>query len=81
VNIATKYRPQCGIGHPSAPLASGVELPPGTQTERSSDGGLPMIATEERLDPDLLEHARRARILAETLIARTGTAVRECYRN
>ena len=33
-----------------------------------------MIATEERLDPDLPEHASRARILAETLIARTATS-------
>ena len=32
-----------------------------------------MIATEERLDPDLPEHARRARILAETLIVRAAT--------
>jgi hypothetical protein len=30
-----------------------------------------MIATEERLDPTNFEHLRRARILAETLIART----------
>lgn len=59
------------IAYLSAPLASGVELPPEIQTERISDGGLLMIATEERLDPDLPEHARRARILAETLIART----------
>ena len=31
-----------------------------------------MTATEERLDPDIPQHARRARILAETLIAQTG---------
>jgi hypothetical protein len=58
----------------SAPLASGVELPPEIQTERTSDAGLLMIATEERLDPDLPDHARRARILAETLIACTATS-------
>ena len=62
------------IAYLSAPLASGVELPPEIQTERTSDGGLLMIATEERLDPDLPEHALRARILAETLIARTATS-------
>lgn len=61
------------IGYLSAPLASGVELPLEIQTERTSDEGLLMIATEERLDPDLPEHVRRARILAETLIARTAT--------
>jgi len=31
-----------------------------------------MSATTERLDPMNPEHVRRARILAETLIARTG---------
>ena len=60
------------IAYLSAPLASGVQLPPEILTERTSDGGLLMIATEERLDPDLAEHAQRARILAETLIAQTG---------
>lgn len=59
----------------SAPLASGVQLPPEIQIERISDGGLLMIATEERLDPDLPEHARRARILAEVLIAQAGIDV------
>jgi hypothetical protein len=31
-----------------------------------------MTATKERLDPDNPEHARRARMLAETLIKQTG---------
>jgi hypothetical protein len=56
----------------SAPLVHGVKLPSEIQTERMSDGGLLMVATEERLDPDISEHARRARILAETMIAQTG---------
>ncbi len=56
----------------SAALASGVKLPPEIRTETLADGGLLMIATEERLDPDIPEHARRARILAERLIAQTG---------
>jgi hypothetical protein len=56
----------------SATLAEGLELPPEIETKKIVDGGLLMIATEERLDPDITEHARRARILAETLIARTG---------
>ncbi len=59
------------FGYFSVPLAAGIELPPEIQTERTPDGGLLMIATEERLDPINLEHLRRARILAETLIART----------
>jgi hypothetical protein len=39
------------FGYFSAPLAAGTELPPEIQTERTPDGGLLMIATEERLDP------------------------------
>jgi hypothetical protein len=61
------------IAYLSAPLAFGTELPSEIRTERIPDGGLLMVATEQRLDPDLPEHARRARILAETLIARTAT--------
>jgi len=38
---------------------------------RTPDGGLLMSATEERLDPMNPVHARRARILAETMIACT----------
>jgi hypothetical protein len=60
------------IAYLSAPLASGIELPSEIRTERMPDAGLLMVATEERLDPEIPEHARRARILAETMIARTG---------
>jgi hypothetical protein len=56
----------------SAPLAAGLKVPPDIKTETTTDGGLLMTATEERLDPDIPEHVRRARILAETLIAHTG---------
>jgi hypothetical protein len=56
------------IGYLSAPLAAGVSLPPEILTERAPGGGLLMTATKDRLDPDNLEHARRARILAETMI-------------
>ncbi len=56
----------------SAPLAAGLKLPPDIKTETTTDGGLLMTATEERLDPDIPEHVRHARILAETLIAHTG---------
>lgn len=62
------------LAYLSAPLTAGVKLPPEIQTENTPDGGLLMIATEERLDPDIPEHARRARILAEILIAKTGYA-------
>ena len=55
----------------SAELAVGVTLAPEIFTERTADGGLLMSATTDRLDPTNPEHVRRARILAETMIART----------
>jgi hypothetical protein len=39
-------------------------------TERTPDGGFLMSTTTDRLDPDNPEHARRARIIAEAMIAR-----------
>jgi hypothetical protein len=60
------------IAYLSAPLNAGVELPPEMLTERTPNGGLLMTATKDRLDPTNPEHLRRARILAQTLIARTG---------
>jgi hypothetical protein len=61
------------IGYLSAPLTTRMALPPPEiVTERTADGGLLMIATEDRLDPTNPEHLRRARIIAETMIARTG---------
>jgi hypothetical protein len=49
-------------------LFPGFKLPPEIQTERTIDGDLLMIATEEKLDPDFPEHVQRARILAKTMI-------------
>ena len=60
------------IAYLSAPLAANLELPPEIATERTPDGGLLMVVTEERLDPTNPEHLRHARVLAETMIARTG---------
>jgi hypothetical protein len=62
------------IAYLSANLAADLKLPLEIMTERTSDGGLLMSATTDRLDPTNPEHLRRARILAETLIARTGHA-------
>jgi hypothetical protein len=56
----------------SAERAKGVTLAREILTERTPEGGLLMSATTDRLDPTNPEHARRARILAETLIASTG---------
>jgi hypothetical protein len=60
------------IAYLSAEFKAGIKLPPEILTERTRDGGLLMTATKERLDPDNPEHARRARILAETMIKQTG---------
>lgn len=60
------------IAYLAAEFTAGVKLPPDILTERTRDGGLLMTATKERLDPDNPEHARRARILAETMIKQTG---------
>jgi hypothetical protein len=60
------------IAYLSAERAAGLKLSPEIQGERTPDGGLLMTATTQRLDPTNPEHARRARILAETLIACTG---------
>jgi hypothetical protein len=45
---------------------------PDIETERTPDDGLLMIACEQRFDPSNPEHSRRARIIAETMIACTG---------
>jgi hypothetical protein len=60
------------IAYLSARLAADVTLPPEIVCERTPDGGLLMIATEERLDPENPEHLRRARAIVETMLARTG---------
>jgi hypothetical protein len=62
------------VAYLSAELAAGVTLAREVVTERTPDGGLLMSATTDRLDPTNPEHVRCARILAETLIARTGYA-------
>ena len=49
-----------------------LQLPEEILTERTPDGGLLMIAAEERLDPTNPDHLRRSRILAETMIAHSG---------
>ena len=60
------------IGYLSAALSAGVKLSAEIETERTPDGGLLLIATEDRLNPDNPKHLRRARIVAETMIACTG---------
>jgi hypothetical protein len=59
------------IAYLSSELATGLKLTPEILTERAP-GGFLMSATTERFDPANPEHLRRARILAETMIASTG---------
>jgi len=47
------------LGYLPASRATGLTLPP-------------MSATEDRLDPSIPEHWRRAGMIAETMVARTG---------
>jgi hypothetical protein len=61
----------------SEEFAAGVTLAGGILAERTPDGGLLMSAATERLDPTNPEHVRRARILADTMIAKAGVAGRE----
>ena len=60
------------IAYLSAPLAAGVTLPSEIITEHTADGGLLIISTTDRLDPENPEHLRRARLILETMLARTG---------
>jgi hypothetical protein len=60
------------IAYLSAEHAAGVVLTRDILTERMPDGGLLMSATTDRLDPDNPEHVRRARMIAELMIARFG---------
>jgi hypothetical protein len=57
---------------PASLTARFVLPPPEIVTERTPDGGLLMIATENRLDPTNPEHLRRARIIVEKMISSTG---------
>lgn len=52
-----------------AERAARVSLPADILTERTADGGLLMIATEERFDPTNRQHMAHSRVLAEIMIA------------
>jgi len=68
---ATEYnRPW--LSYLCAPLTKGLVPPVGVPCERTADGGLLMIAAEERLDPTNPDHMRRSRAMAQVMIARAG---------
>jgi hypothetical protein len=60
------------IAYLSPGVTRGFVVEPDLRTESTPDGGLLMSATDERFDLANPEHLRRALILAETMIARTG---------
>jgi hypothetical protein len=60
------------IAYLSPRLVTHLSIPANILTETTPDGGLLMTTTEDRLDPTNPEHLRRARILADILIERTG---------
>lgn len=60
------------IAYLSPELAVGLKVTSEILTEHLPDGGLLMSVTTERFDPTNLESFRRARIVAEIMIERTG---------
>lgn len=52
-----------------AERAARISPPADILTERTPDGGLLMIATEERFDPTNRKHMSHSRVLAEIMIA------------
>jgi hypothetical protein len=60
------------IAYLSPAVTRGFVVEPELRTDSAPDGGLLMSATDQRFDPSNPEHLRRACILAETMIARTG---------
>ena len=52
--------------------AVGLKVTSEILTEHLPDGGLLMSVTTERFDPTDAKHLRRARIVAEIMIERTG---------
>jgi hypothetical protein len=60
------------ISYLDAERAAKVGPLPGVQTERTPDGGLLMIATEDRFDPTSLDHMRPSRLMAQIMIEHGG---------
>ena len=67
------------LGYICAPLAKGLVPPVGVPCERTTDGGLLMVAAEERLDPFNPVHMRRSQAIAATMVAQVGNPPRPGY--
>jgi hypothetical protein len=64
------------IAYLSPALSTGFVVPQADmRAQHAPGGGLLLLATEERFDPANPEHLRRAQILAEAMIDRTGDKV------
>ena len=60
------------LAYVSAEVAAGFEPPNGIVSERAPDGGLLLIATEERLDPTRPDHASRMGIISDFMLEHIG---------
>ena len=67
--------PHPWIAYLSPAVSRGVVPPADMHVQHAPGGGLLLSATEERFDPANPEHLRRAQILAEAMIDRTGDKV------
>ena len=59
------------LAYLTADRTKGLELPPDMVTERTPDGGLLMIAAQERPDPSNVAQMKRADLLT-TIMAERG---------
>jgi hypothetical protein len=60
------------ISYLNADRAAKVDVSPEVATERTPDGGLLMVATEERFDPTNPNHMRPSRLMAQIMIDHAG---------
>jgi hypothetical protein len=68
VEVSTKWAQRLTwLGYLSAERANGLTLPHDLLTERTPDGGLLMIAAEQRLDPSNPTHMRHANLITEIM--------------
>jgi hypothetical protein len=58
------------ISYLSAPLARGLEPPPEVEVEPAPDGGLFMIVTKDRFDPENPDQLARSKLISDIMIER-----------
>ena len=68
VEVRTKWEQRLTwLGYLSAERAAGLTLPPDLHTELTPDGGLLMIAAEQRLDPANATQMKHANLITEIM--------------